>query len=182
MGAPKGLGDGCRLTAWTAKAVEAGEPNEGVSAGAGAPKGLGFAKGLLDGVVVLKTEGAGAPKGDGDALGGAMAAGAPKGLAVPSDGAPKGLLAGAAILESQHRWRWSQDGSGSWVRFAKLCLSMASGSGRVGRCDGPQVKVEIYQKDNELNEAVAMTWPGNRRLKGSWRCVASGDAWGKCRC
>lgn len=101
MGAPKGLGDGCRLTAWTAKAVEAGEPNAGVSVGADAPKGLGFAKGLLAGVVVLKTEGAGAPKGD--ALGGAMAAGAPKGLAVPREGTPKGLLAGAAILESQHR-------------------------------------------------------------------------------
>lgn len=54
--------------------------------------------------------------------------------------------------------------------------------GRVGRCDGSQVKVEIYQKDNELDGAAAMTWPGNRRLKGSWRCVASGDAWGKCRC
>lgn len=55
-------------------------------------------------------------------------------------------------------------------------------SGSFGRCDGPQVKVEIDQRDNELDGAVAMTWPGNRRLKGSWRCVASGDAWGKCRC
>ena len=100
MGAPKGLGDGCRLSPWAAKAVEAGGPNEGVSAEAGAPKGLGFANGLIDGVV-LKAEGAGAPKGD--ALGGAMAAGAPKGLAVPREGAPKGLLAGAAILESKHR-------------------------------------------------------------------------------
>jgi hypothetical protein len=53
---------------------------------------------------------------------------------------------------------------------------------RFGQGDGAQVKVEMYQKDNELDGAVAMAWPGNRKLKGFWCGVASGDAWGKCRC
>jgi hypothetical protein len=99
MGAPKGLGDGWRLAACEVKAEEAGEPKAGVRADEAAPKGLGLLKGL--GLFVeapAKADGAGAPKSD--AVGTMVAGtGAPNGLAVPRDETPKGLLAGAVILE-----------------------------------------------------------------------------------